>query len=635
MHAFLRRPVRLLLPALAALVLGAGFGPSDARAQVNVTIGSGAALQGGTLTLNVSGNWTNNGTFTPDSSTVVFVGSAAQSVSGTDTFFGFGIDKGLSKSSTFTLGSPTTVQGRLELTSGSLDNSTSNVALGDGATIRRAAGSLSAVPAFGASVNVEYAGDGTVSTGNELPDPTSGTTVGTLAVDGSASVTLTKPVTVTQSLALRGGSLDNSTNPVTVASGAQVEPGGGSLQATPTYDGPVEITYDGDGALTTGVELPGTVDRLTVQAPGGLTLATDVTVTDVLAIEQGTMDLGGFTVTLDGSARLEEQPGAVVRGASGQIQAVRTLNAPSQVDVAGLGFTITSAADLGSTTVTRTHARPFDATNTAAARVYDVAPTNDGGLDATIIVRYDESELTSPDVEGPLELYVSTDGGSTWSLKGGTVDEAANTVTATGIDALSQWTVGAPISALPVEMAGLDGRVDNDAALLAWQTLSELNNAGFEVQHRGPEAEAFGAHGFVRGAGTTDRAQTYTYRAAGLEPGVHTFRLKQMDVDGVSTLTDVVELRVDVPRVVSLRPNYPNPVRETTNLAFTVAAAGPAKVDVFNLLGQRIATLYDAPAAAGQVHRLAVDTRRWASGVYFYTLTANGQRKVGRMTVVR
>lgn len=624
-----RSPFPGLLFCLALLA----FPLSDAVAQVNVILESGATLNGGTARIGVSGDWTADGTFAPDSSTVLFVGDAAQSVTGTDTFFGLGVDKG--DASSFSLGTATTVQGELDLLSGTLDNSANDVTLSDGVTIRRATGSLDAAPTFGATVSVEYTGDTDVSTGNEVPDPESGTDVETLAVSGGGTVSLSKAVTVTKALSLKGGSLDNSVQTVTVASGAEVEPGGGTLQETPTYEGPVALTYDGTGALTTGTELPNTVDKITVQAPDGLTLAKDVVVADRLTIDEGTMDLGGSTVTLDGAATLDEQPGAVVSGASGQIQATRTLDGPSSVNVAGLGFTITSGANLGETSIVRTHARPFDGTDVAAARVYDVTPTNDGGLDATLVVRYDETELTAPNVEGPLELYKSIDDGSTWTVEGGTVDTDANTVTLSGVDALSLWTVGAEESALPVEMTAFRAAMDGGAAVLSWQTASETNNAGFEVQHRGPEGEAFSALQFVEGAGTTEEAQRYRYRAEHLDPGTHAFRLKQIDVDGVSTLTEERTVQVQTQRVVALHPNTPNPFASRTKIGFTVASDGPARVEVYNLLGQRIATLFDGPATAGKVHRLTVDSRNWASGAYFYTLRANGQRKTERMVVVR
>jgi hypothetical protein len=633
---FFRRPIRrrwVWLLLLGALLL-AGTSP-DAAAQVHVHIGSGTALDGGNARLAVSGDWANEGTFTPNTGTVVFDGSSTQVVTGTNAFYGLGVDNSAATGG-LSLGSATTVQARLELLNGSLDNSSTTVTLGDGATIRRATGTLAAAPTFAATVNVEYTGTADVATGNELPDPAGPTSVETLTLTGSGRVSLTKPVTVTRALTLRGGSLDNSTSEVTVASGAEVQPGGGTLDQTPTYAGPVELTYNGSGPLTTGTELPDVVDRITVSAPGGLTLAKDVTVTDRLVISEGTMDLGGFDVTLDGSAVLDEQPGAVVSGAAGQIQATRTLTAPSGVDVAGLGFTITSAADLGSTTVVRTHARPFNDADVAVARVYDVTPAQDGGLNATISVRYDDSERLFPDVEDPLELYRSTDGGATWTLIGGTVDPAANTVTLAGVDALSQWTVGAPADVLPVELAAFRADVQGDRALLTWTTTSETDNAGFDVERRSG-AGTWIRLGRIAGAGTTTEAQTYRFHDTALPYAADslTYRLRQTDLNGTSTLSDAITVARTAVETLELLATFPNPARSRTTVRFALprGADRDATLQLYDLLGRRVRQVSLAGKAGRNEQHVSVSGL--ASGLYFLRLTAGGETRTQRLSVVR
>jgi hypothetical protein len=610
--------------------------PPGATAQVHVRIGSGTALDGGTARVAVSGDWTGDGPFTPATSTVVFNGSSDQTVSGTDTFYGLGVDRGAAATG-LALGATTTVQARLDLQSGSIDNSGTTIALGDGVTIRRATGTLVAAPVFGATVNVEYTGTSDVTTGNELPDPSSGTSVGTLTVAGSGRVSLTQDVTVTGALSLKSGSLDNTTSTVTLASGAEVQPEGGSLGETPTYAGPVALTYDGTDPLTTGTELPGVVDRITVSTPGGLTLAKDVTVIDRLVIQEGTMDLGGFTVTLDGSAVLSEQPGAVVSGAAGQIQATRTLSAPSGTDVAGLGFTITSAADLGVTTVTRTHARPFNGDDIAVARVYNVTAANDSGLDATISFQYDDSERLFPDIEDPLEFYRSTDGGTTWTRVGGTVDPSTNTVTQTGIDAFSQWTVGAPADVLPVEMVAFRAEIREDRAVLTWQTASETANAGFDVE-RLDASGRWTRLGYVAGAGTTSEPQAYQFRDAALPYPADslTYRLRQIDLDGTATLSSAITIARAAPEALELLGTFPNPARTQATVQFALpsgAAGEDVHLKLYDLLGRRVWQVRLA-GKAGR-HERQVDVSGLSSGLYFLRLTAGGETRTQRITVVR
>src|SRR5690606_28712319 len=94
-----------------------------------------------------------------------------------------------------------------------------------------------------------------------------------------------------------------------------------------------------------------------------------------------------------------------------------------------------------------------------------------------------------------------------------------------------------PSSTLPGELVSFTATLDGPDGVLAWQTASETNNAGFEVEHTAVETRR-GASlpwqrlAFVAGRGTTAEPQSYTYRAAGLEPGRHVFRLRQVDYDG-------------------------------------------------------------------------------------------------------
>lgn len=160
----------------------------------------------------------------------------------------------------------------------------------------------------------------------------------------------------------------------------------------------------------------------------------------------------GATLTLDGGAVLDlgsattlvETGGARLTGGTGTVRAERTLNAPASEDVAGLGAVITSAANLGLTTVVRGHVAQTVDGNAGVARYYDLTPATNTGLAATLVFRYRDGELGGL-TEADLALHRSTDGGTTWTEEGGTVDAVANTITLSGIDAFSRWTAAASI----------------------------------------------------------------------------------------------------------------------------------------------------------------------------------------------
>ncbi len=84
----------------------------------------------------------------------------------------------------------------------------------------------------------------------------------------------------------------------------------------------------------------------------------------------------------------------------------------------------------------------------------------------------------------------------------------------------------------------------------------------------------------------------------------------------------------------TLEQNYPNPFGSLTTIRFNVPEASEVQLHVYNVLGQRVATLADGVVEAGS-HTLRFDGNAFASGVYFYVLEAQDVSLVKRMVVVR
>ena len=190
-------------------------------------------------------------------------------------------------------------------------------------------------------------------------------------------------------------------------------------------------------------------------------------------------------------------------------------------------------------------------------------------------------------------------------------------------------------STLPVELTSFTARVDGPDAVLKWKTASETNNSGFEVQHRPPDASVFSEIEFVEGAGTSTEPRSYRVRVEDLASGPHRFRLRQVDTDGTSHTTDPVRVRLTPEQKLALQPAAPNPVRQSTRLAFTVKENGPVTVALYDVLGQRVRTLYDRSAQVGREHEVEVSARGLSSGPYFVRLRAPSGTKTRRITVVR
>ena len=195
---------------------------------------------------------------------------------------------------------------------------------------------------------------------------------------------------------------------------------------------------------------------------------------------------------------------------------------------------------------------------------------------------------------------------------------------------------GAPNdTVMPVELTTFTALQDEDAVRLRWRTAGETNNAGFEVQHRSADAQAWTALAFVEGAGTTSAPQTYAYRTAQQAAGTHAFRLKQVDIEGSFEYSPVARITVAPTAPFQLTAPHPNPVSGRARFTLSVAKTQQIDLAVYDLLGRRVAVLHQGTLPGGEPKRLRIEAHAWPSGVYL--LRARGQQfsAVRRLVVIR
>ena len=85
---------------------------------------------------------------------------------------------------------------------------------------------------------------------------------------------------------------------------------------------------------------------------------------------------------------------------------------------------------------------------------------------------------------------------------------------------------------------------------------------------------------------------------------------------------------------LTLSGNVPNPFASATRIGFTLLAPSPVHLAVYDMLGREVAVLASESMAAG-AHEVTWNAGSASSGVYVYQLSANGQVRTGRMTVLK
>ncbi|MBN2416747.1 T9SS type A sorting domain-containing protein [bacterium] len=81
-----------------------------------------------------------------------------------------------------------------------------------------------------------------------------------------------------------------------------------------------------------------------------------------------------------------------------------------------------------------------------------------------------------------------------------------------------------------------------------------------------------------------------------------------------------------------LNQNYPNPFNSCTTIMYTLERAGTVTINVYNILGQNVKTLFDGFQQAGE-HRAVFDASGFSSGIYFYMLY-QGEDKIAQKKMV-
>jgi len=72
-------------------------------------------------------------------------------------------------------------------------------------------------------------------------------------------------------------------------------------------------------------------------------------------------------------------------------------------------------------------------------------------------------------------------------------------------------------------------------------------------------------------------------------------------VDFQNTITSVAQTKSMIPNKFELYQNYPNPFNPSTTIKYDIAKAGHMSLDVYNILGQQVATLVNEMQPGGQV----------------------------------
>ncbi|NOX17864.1 MAG: S8 family serine peptidase [Chlorobi bacterium] len=179
---------------------------------------------------------------------------------------------------------------------------------------------------------------------------------------------------------------------------------------------------------------------------------------------------------------------------------------------------------------------------------------------------------------------------------------------------------------IPVELTSFTAKLEENRVLVLWETATETNNKGFEIQRKSGENGEWEKRGYIDGNGTVSERHSYKYEDKVDEKGNGKlfYRLKQIDFSGVYSFSAEVEISV-LPQKYSLEQNYPNPFNPSTKIEFAVPVRSAVRIAVYNTLGEEIVELFNGVKESGY-HTLEWNAESSVgglpSGLYIYRMEA-------------
>ncbi|PEN13917.1 hypothetical protein CRI94_07625 [Longibacter salinarum] len=247
---------------------------------------------------------------------------------------------------------------------------------------------------------------------------------------------------------------------------------------------------------------------------------------------------------------------------------------------------------------------------------------DDGPLTVSVTTEPSNGTLTF-NSDGSFEYAPTSDGADSFEYE--VCDDGYDVECATGVADFN--------TAIPVELGEIAATASGRSVILKWTTLAETNNEGFDIEHK--TDFGFEKVGFVNGQHTTTEATTYRYQLENLEPGEHTFRLRQVDVDGTSEYSPEVSARVDIAEALVLQAAGPNPFSTQSAIEYGVETAEPLVIDLFDVLGRRVRTLYNGTPTPGRLHEVSISADGLAPGRYLIRARTGSRQVTQPITVVQ
>lgn len=339
----------------------------------------------------------------------------------------------------------------------------------------------------------------------------------------------------------------------------------------------------------TGSPLIGVLD-LNTSAASTLTLSTTLRISNTLHFQNGLIDLNNHQLQLTGSAVLqgESETSRITGITGGEVTVSATgVNNPNQLNPGNLGAALSSAANLGNLTVSRSSkpaTNPLNSGLHGIQRTFLIQPQNNTALNATLRFYYLDAELNGDD-PSTLSLWKSSDGVNWMQMGADGRSTSGKYVEKAGLADLSYWTLTDIINPLPLVVVSFKASCEDIYTQIQWQTGVERDVDHFEIE-RSTDGVTWTTLGKVAAADNPS-GSSYSYKDQGRKAEAF-YRLRIVNRSGADSYSPVFRggcTDIALPFTV-----YPNPVQTEAVAQVSVREGTRTTIRVVNINGQVIFT---------------------------------------------
>ena len=239
------------------------------------------------------------------------------------------------------------------------------------------------------------------------------------------------------------------------------------------------------------------------------------------------------------------------------------------------------------------------------------------------------------------DLRVARWNGSEWADEGNTGttgDVTSGTIISNVITSFSPFALGSStVQPLPAELTSFTASVIGSKVKLSWQTATEINNYGFEIERALSSTtplQVWEKIGFVNGNGNSNSQKSYSFTDESISLGKYSYRLKQIDNDGTFEFSSAIEVDLGIPKEFQLSQNYPNPFNPITKIQYALPVDAQVTLQIYSITGELMESLVSENQSPGN-YTIDFDGSNYASGTYIYRLVANDYVQTKKMTLIK